>query len=68
MSYTPESQHLVPSIQKMREGIKDFQQRAQARIDNPGEWNPVHLAQLTEVRQRLIALDADLSNLEHSTQ
>jgi len=67
MGFTSQSQKLGPSIEKIRQGFKEFHQAAQARIDDRSEWSLTHKVELTQLRKAMLELDAELSELEGST-
>lgn len=67
MSYTPENQRLHPSIEKILEGIEEFQEAVNNRVNNSSEWKNVHLHEITELSIELIKLKLKLNILHNET-
>ena len=65
VSYTPEDQYLEPSLEKILEGIKEFNEAAQKRTEaGRSEWKQSHLDELRDLRIKFIMLEAELTKLK----
>lgn len=67
MSYKKENQSLEPSLIKILEGIKDFNEASSNRIEDLNEWEDTHILELSDIKQQLIPLEIVLRKLKEKT-
>jgi hypothetical protein len=63
MSYTSTDQLLAPAIEKIIEGINEFDDAARQRVLNPETWKHDHLVELVDLQIALAHLRLRLSTL-----
>ena len=61
MSYTSDDQLLAPSIDKILEGIDEFIEASNNRIEDAGEWKREHLQELADLGPKLQTVRSILS-------
>ena len=66
MSYRDEKQSLEPSLTKMLEGIIEFDNAVRERVVSD-EWKKDHLAELNQVRSKLLILQIDMEIIKADT-
>lgn len=64
MSYTPEEQHLRPSITQVLEGMDDLDAAIMARHRNRDLWQEDHLQEILELSIDMRRLQVRLRKLE----
>jgi phosphoribosyl 1,2-cyclic phosphodiesterase len=64
VSYTPEVQHLCPSITKVLEGMDDLDAAIMARHRNRDLWQEDHLQEILELSIDLRRMQVRLRKLE----
>jgi hypothetical protein len=68
MSFTPEDQHLKPSIDKIIEGIFEFSAAVDARLKQAEDWKSTHLSELIRIRQKIQDTQLELVQLRRNTE
>ena len=68
MSYTPENQLLEPSLEKIIEGIDEFNSAAMERIKDSTEWKDEHIDELQELIGEFIRMRRKLSILKEEVR
>lgn len=62
MSYTPENEKIDPSVEKMLEGIKEFGECADRKLES-GLWSSAHIREVFDIKKDLIDLQLRLHAL-----
>jgi len=66
MGYRPEYQAINPPVEKILEGIEDFDAAAKKRAES-NEWSEEHITKLNELRKKLFELQIELEALFKET-
>lgn len=74
MSYTPEDQLLEPSLEKILEGIEEFNNAFTKRLEandgsnGPKEWSDEHIDELAEISAKFQTFKVKLTKLKRETR
>lgn len=63
MGYAQENEQLSPSIDKILEGMEEFNNAVNDRIKS-GEWNSAHIQRLNELRKEFNDLQIEIYKLK----
>lgn len=63
MSYRDDKQSLEPSLTKILEGVNEFDGAVRERVESC-EWKGSHIAELNQIRTKLLILQIDMERIK----